>query len=115
MRHVLKIGVPALLFSGLLLLSPVKAQQPTGQYPRQHGQAMPQPGGTFDFDKMAADMKASDARLQTMTMQMKSAQGEAKVMAMQDVVSELVTNQLKMHQHMMMMHDTMMGTGTAPK
>jgi hypothetical protein len=46
---------------------------------------------------------------------MKSAQGEAKVMAMQDVVSELVANQLKMHQHMMMMHDTMMGTGTEPK
>jgi len=114
MRHVLRIGVPALLFSGLLLLSPLKAQQPTGQYPRQHGQAMPQ-RGTMDFDKMMADMKASDARLQTMTMKMQSAQGDAKVMAMQDVVNELVTNQLQMHQHMMMMHDTMMGTGTAPK
>jgi len=115
MRHVLKIGVPVVLFSGLLLLSPLKAQQPTGQYPHPHSQAMPQRGGTFDYDKMAADMKASDARLQTMTMQMKSAQGEAKVMAMQDVASELVANQLKMHQHMMMMHDTMMGTGTEPK
>ena len=115
MRHVLRIGVPVVLFSGLLLLSPLKAQQPTGQYPHPHSQAMPQRGGTMDFDKMMADMKASDARLQMMTMKMKSAQGDAKVMAMQDVVDELVTNQLQMHQHMMMMHDTMMGTGTAPK
>ena len=110
MRHVLRIGLPAVLFSSLLLLSPLKAQQPTGQYPRPHGQAMPQQRTGMDFDKMMADMKASDARLQTMTMKMKASQGDAKVMAMQDVVDELVVNQLQMHQHMMMMHDTMMTT-----
>ena len=110
MRHVLRIGLPAVLFSGLLLLSPLKAQQPTGRDQYPHGQAMPQQGGMIDFDKMMADMKASDAKLQMMTMKMRSAQGEAKVMAMQDVVDELVKNQLQMHQHMAMMHDNMMGT-----
>ena len=108
MRHVLRIGVPALLFSGLLLLSPLKAQQPTGQYPRQHGQAMPQ-RGTVDFDQMMADMKASDAKLEAMTTKMKAAQGDAKVMAMQDVVEELAKNQIDMHRHMMM--HMMMGSG----
>src|SRR5262245_4071661 len=113
MRALLKIGIPAVLFSGLLLLSPLKAQQPATRDQNPHSQAMPQRGGTMDFNKIMADMKASDTRLQGLTMKMKSAQGDAKVMAMQDVVDELVQNQLQMHQHMMMMHDNMMGT--APK
>jgi hypothetical protein len=43
-----------------------------------------------------------------MTAKMQSAQGEAKVLAMQDVVNELVKNQVDMHRHMAMMHGHMM-------
>jgi hypothetical protein len=71
---------------------------------------MPQRGGTIDFDQMMSDMRASDANLMALSMKMRSAQGEAKVLAMQDVVDELVKNQVQMHRHMMMMHDNLMGT-----
>jgi hypothetical protein len=39
---------------------------------------------------------------------MESTKGPEKVLAMQDVVSELVKNQVDMHRHMAMMHEGMM-------
>lgn len=100
--RLFRIGVPIAVLSGLLFLSPLKAQQPAtrGQ------QAMPP---TMDMNQMMADMKASDAKLEAMTTKMKAAQGDAKVMAMQDVVEELAKNQIDMHRHMMM--HMMMGSG----
>jgi hypothetical protein len=104
--RLLQIGIPVALLSGLLWLSPLKAQQPGTRYP---GQTMPQTSAPMmNTDKIIADMQASDARLQAMTAKMQSAQGEAKVLAMQDVVNELVKNQLEMHRHMAMMHGHMM-------
>lgn len=104
--RLLQIGIPVALLSGLLWLSPLKAQQPGTRYPSQ---TMPQTSApTMNTDKIIADMQASDARLQAMTTKMQSAQGEAKVLAMQDVVNELVKNQIQMHQHMMMMRGHMM-------
>ena len=107
--RLLQIGIPVAVLSGLLFLSPLKAQQP--RYPANP--ATPQTSApTMNVDKAIADMQASDAKLQTLTTKMQSAQGEAKVMAMQDVVNELVKNQLEMHQHMMMMRGRM---GEMPK
>jgi hypothetical protein len=96
--RLIQIGIPIAVLSGLLFFSPLKAQQPAtrGQ------QATPQTSATMDMNKMMADMKASDAKLEAMTSKMKMAQGEAKVMAMQDVVEELAKNQIDMHHHMMM-------------
>jgi hypothetical protein len=104
--RLLKIGIPVAALSGLLLFSPLKAQQPTPRYP--HDQSMPQTGAAMDVNRMMADLKASDARLEALAAKMHTAQGEAKVMAIQDVVDDLVKNQIDMHRHMMMMHDRMM-------
>ena len=91
----------------MLMLSPLMAQQPaTGQ----RGQTMPKMSGMMDTNQMMTDMKADDARLQMLTEKMKMATGDQRMSATQDVVNELVSNQLKMHQHMMMMmqmHDSM--------
>lgn len=57
---------------------------------------------------MMADMKAADARLQALADKMKSAQGDEKLRAIEDVVSELVKSQLEMHREMPMMHGHMM-------
>ena len=109
--RLLQIGIPVAILSGLLWLSPLKAQQPGTRYPSQ---TMPQTSApTMNTDKVIADMQASDARLQAMTAKMQSAQGEAKMLAMQDVVNELVKNQLEMHRHMAMMRGHMMES--APK
>ena len=108
--RLLQIGIPVAVLSGLLFLSPLKAQQPGTRYPANP--ATPQTSAPMNVDKAMADMQASDARLQTLTTKMQSAQGEAKVLAMQDVVNELVKNQLEMHQHMMMMRGHM---GEMPK
>jgi hypothetical protein len=67
----------------------------------------PQAGGMMDHDKMMADMKAADARLEVLAQTMASARGDDKVVAMQALLTELVTNQLEMHRHMAMMHDHM--------
>jgi hypothetical protein len=109
--RLLQIGIPVAILSALLWLSPLKAQQPGTHYPTQ---TMPQTGApAMNTDKVIADMQASDARLQAMTAKMQSAQGEAKMLAMQDVVNELVKNQLEMHRHMAMMRGHMMES--APK
>ncbi|HEX7797224.1 MAG TPA: hypothetical protein VF456_22840 [Vicinamibacterales bacterium] len=108
--RLLQIGIPVAILSGLLWLSPLKAQQPGTRYPSQ---TMPQTSAPTMSDKMIADMQASDAKLQAMTAKMQTAQGEAKVLAMQDVVNELVKNQLEMHRHMAMMRGHMMES--APK
>jgi hypothetical protein len=101
--QLLRIGAAAALVSGLLWLSPLKAQQPREQTTPS--------GAPMMVDKMMADMQASDAKLETLTAKMQMTQGEAKVLAMQDVVNELVKNQLDMHRHMMMMHQRMAEPG----
>ena len=105
--RLFRIGVPLAVLSGLLWFAPLKAQQHT--MPGQ--QVTPPTSATMDVNKMMADMQASDAKLEALATKMKSAQGQAKVLAMQDVVDQLVQNQLEMHRHMMM-H---MMKGSAPK
>ena len=68
----------------------------------------PQAGGMMNHDKMMADMKAADARLEALAQTMTSARGDDKVTAMQALLTELVKNQVDMHRHMAMMHDRMM-------
>jgi signal transduction histidine kinase len=58
--------------------------------------------------KMMSDMKAADARLEALVQTMKSASGDDKVRAMQELLTELVQNQVDMHGQMSMMHDHMM-------
>jgi hypothetical protein len=90
-----------------LFLAPVRAQQPLLKAP-EHSMPTPQAGGMMDHDKMMADMKAADARLEALAQTMTSARGDDTVVAMQALLSELVKNQIDMHRHMAMMHDHMM-------
>ena len=90
-----------------LFLAPVRAQQAPPKAP-EHSMPMPQAGAMMDHDKMMADMKAADARLEALAQTMTSARGDDKVAAMQALLTELVENQVDMHRHMAMMHDHMM-------
>ncbi len=91
-----------------LFLAPAGAQQATTPKAPQHSTPMPQSGGMMNHDKMMADMKAADARLEVLAQTMKSASGNDKVGAMQALLSELVQNQVDMHRRMAMMHEHMM-------
>ena len=89
-----------------LLLAPAVAQQGPS---KPHDHSMPaQAGGMMDHDKMMADVKAADARLEALAQTMKSARGHDQIAAMQELLAELVRNQVDMHRHMSMMHDHMM-------
>ena len=101
------IPMATLAITAGLLLAPASAQQATPKAP-EHSMPMPQTGGMMNHDKMMADMKAMDARLEALAQTMKSASGNDKVRAMQELVTELVQNQVDMHRQMSMMQDHMM-------
>ena len=107
-RRIMKmIPMAALAITAGLFLAPAWAQQATPKAP-EHSMPMPQAGGMMNHDKMMADMKAADARLEALAQTMKSARGNDKVRAMQELLTELVQNQVDMHRQMSMMHDHMM-------
>lgn len=60
-------------------------------------------------EKMTADMKASQARLDDLEKKMNAATGDAKVAAMAEVVSELVRQHRGMNERMGGMSQRMMG------
>ena len=90
-----------------LFLAPAVAQQVTPPVPEKT-MPMSQSGGMMNHDKMMAEMKAADARLEALALTMKSASGDDKVRAMEEVVAEVVRNQVDVHRQMSMMHDQMM-------
>jgi hypothetical protein len=101
------IPMATLAITAGLLLAPASAQQAPPKAP-EHTMPMPAPGGMMNHAKMMADMKAADARLGALVQTMKSASGNDKVRAMQELLTELVQNQVDMHRQMSMMHDHMM-------
>jgi hypothetical protein len=101
------IPIAAVAIATAILLAPVRAQQDSPKTP-EHSMPTPRVGGMMDHDKMMADMKAADARLEALAQTMTSARGDDKVAAMQALLTELVKNQVDMHRHMAMMHDHMM-------
>ena len=62
-------------------------------------------------EKMMAEMKAADARLDVLVKTMNAAAGDAKTNAIAAVVNELVAQHKQMHAHMSEMHQQMMGGG----
>jgi len=100
------IPIAAVAIAAGLFLAPVRAQQAPPKAP-EHSVPTPQ-AGMMDHDKMMADMKAVDARLEALAQTMTAARGDDKVAAMQALLTELVENQVDMHRHMAMMHDHMM-------
>jgi hypothetical protein len=107
------IPMATLVITAALFLAPASAQQATPTAP-EHSMPMPPSGSMMDHAKMMSDMKATDGRLEALVQTMKSASGSDKVLAMQELVTELVQNQVAMHRQMSMMHDHMMSQ-MAPK
>ena len=101
------LTIAAFAITAGLFLGPVRAQQAPPKAP-EHGVPRPQAAAMMDRDKMMADMKAADARLEALAQTMTSARGDDKVAAIQALLTELVKNQVDMHREMAMMHDHMM-------
>jgi hypothetical protein len=62
-----------------------------------------------EHEKMMADMKAADQRLDELVVKMTAASGQAKVDATAAVVTEMVTQRKTMREGMMRMHQGMVG------
>lgn len=60
-------------------------------------------------EKMMAEMKAADERLNQLVARMKAASGDARVDAIAAVVAEIVAQRTTMRDRMMSMHEAMMG------
>lgn len=101
------LTIAAFAITAGLFLGPVRAQQAPPKAP-EHGVPTPQAAAMMDRDKMMADMKAADARLEALAQTMTSARGDDKIAAIQALLTELVKNQVDMHREMAMMHDHMM-------
>lgn len=92
------------------LVTDVAAQAPSSPASQPREQS---PSNMQDMmkmhEKMMAEMKAADSRLDALVKEMNAAGGEAKVNAVAAVVTELVRQQKSMHEHMGQMHQQMMG------
>jgi len=63
------IRIAAFAIAAAVFLAPVRAQQAPPRAP-EHIMPTPQAGGMMDHDKMMADMKAADARLEALAQTM---------------------------------------------
>ena len=104
-----RVVMMALVFSSLPVL--VLAQQATTPTPHEHPAGAPE--GKMDNDwqarheKMMADMKAMDTRLDEKVAAMNAAKGDQKVEAMAAVINELVSQRKEMKANMGPMHHGM--------
>lgn len=102
----------SLILGSLLVLGPAanaRAQQPE----HQHQQTPAKPSADMsakckammvEHEKMMAEMKAADQRLDDLVAKMNSASGQAKVDATAAAVTEIVAQRKTMHDRMMQMH-----------
>jgi hypothetical protein len=95
--------LPAVLLSGAL------AASQTTPPPQPRMSDMMQ-----QHQQMMAELKASDQRLDELVRTMNAAKGDAKIAAMEQVITELVHQQEAVHGHMGMMMGQM-SPGTAGK
>ncbi|MEP7307575.1 MAG: hypothetical protein ABJA98_18890 [Acidobacteriota bacterium] len=102
------IPIAPFAFAAALLLVPVEARQPAPSEQHEHDATPPQASGTINHAQMMADMKATDVRLGALVQKMKSARGDDKTLAMQELLTELVQSQVSLHTHAAMMHTMMM-------
>lgn len=99
----------------ILLSTPmmaVSSQQPSEQQPAAKSQADMSAKCTemmAQHDKMMAEMKSADERLDGLVAKMDAASEQEKVDATAAVVSELVAQRKTMRERMMGMHQKMMG------
>jgi hypothetical protein len=106
-RHRAIIAIAA----ALLLSVATFAQQPQDKQPAKPGAVSSQVSMADMMkmhDRMMAEMKTANAKLDQLVQKMDSATGDAKVNATVDVVKELVAQHKAMYDHMGTMHQQMM-------
>lgn len=87
------------------------AGSPIGQGGQGMQMGMPMQDMMKMHEKMMADMKASQAKLDDLAQKMNSATGEARVNAMAELLNEFVRGHRTMGDHMGTMHQHMMRMG----
>jgi hypothetical protein len=115
----MRTALPAALACvAVLLHTPDTTAQAPQNPPHEHQQAPAQPSADMsakckammgEHDRMMADMKAADQRLDGLVAKMTAASGQAKVDATAAVVTEIVAQRKTMRDGMMQMHGGMMG------
>ena len=112
----MRVRITSLIF-GLLLVLGLTAGAQTQQPEHQHQQTTAKPSADMsakckammaEHEKMMADMKAADGRLDDLVARMNSASGQAKVDATAAAVTEIVAQRKTMRDRMMQMHQGMM-------
>jgi hypothetical protein len=102
----------------ILVQAPVNASQATQDPQHAHQQETAKPTADMsakckammaEHEKMMADMKAADQRLDELVVKMTAASGQAKVDATAAVVTEMVTQRKTMREGMMRMHQGIVG------
>jgi hypothetical protein len=110
-------SVIALACVAMLVQAPAISAQTAQDPQHQHQQEPAQPAADMsakckammaNHEKMMADMKAADQRLDGLVEKMNAASGQAKVDSTAVVVTEIVTQRKTMREGMMNMHEGMM-------
>ena len=111
------VSATALACVAMLVHAPVMGAQTPQDPQHQHPQETAKPAADMsakckammaNHEKMMADMKAADQRLDGLVAKMNAASGQAKVDAAAVVVTEIVTQRKSMREGMMTMHEGMM-------
>jgi hypothetical protein len=107
----------ALACVAILVQAPVNARQTPQNPQHQHQQDAAKPAADMsarckammaEHEKMMADMKAADQRVDELAAKMTATSGQAKVDATAAVVTEIVAQRKTMREGMMKMHGGMM-------
>jgi hypothetical protein len=105
------------VIAGALLVGPATHAQTEAPPRHEHGQTPATPSTDMsakckavmaDHEKMMAEMKAADERVDGLVTNMNSASGQAKVDAIAATVTEIVAQRRTMRERMMGMHQEMM-------
>ena len=113
----MRTGMTRLMAGSVLVLAlavGAQGQEPQHQHPQAPAQAPADMAAKCkammaDHQKMMADMKAADQKLDGLVTAMNAASGPAKVDAVAAAVTEIVAQRKAMHGGMMGMHQKMAG------
>lgn len=105
-RYIFAVALGiAVVLGAFQVAGRVDAAQSRGSQPGPEAMA----GMMKMHERMMAEMKAGDAKLDGLVKEMNTASGNAKVAAIAVVVNELAAQHKAMHEHMGQMHQQMMG------
>ena len=113
------VAIAAILIIGLFVrvpgtstaASPEVASRQQAEHAHEAQKPMGMPEMQKMHEKMMADLKAEQQKLDEMVKKMNSAKGDARVDAIAAIVTQMVEHHRGMAQHMDMMHQHMMKTG----